>query len=130
MTARFIAQLLAATFVLVGVIGFIPNPLVSAEGLFVTNTMHNLVHVATGALFVLALIFAGRERQVILAVGAVYGVVAGLGFLTQGDYLLGMVQINQADRWLHLVLAIVILALGAIASQESGAGSYGDQKTT
>jgi hypothetical protein len=48
----------------------------------------------------------------IRAGGLAYLGVAILGFLTPGDTLLGFIHINQADRWLHLGLAIMILAVG------------------
>jgi hypothetical protein len=45
-------------------------------------------------------------------IGVIYAVVAVLGFLMPGDMMLGMVAMNGADRWLHVVLAIVILYAG------------------
>lgn len=116
MTTRLVAQLLGATFILVGLVGFIPNPLVSSEGIFVTNAMHNLVHIATGAAF-LAVLLPGKIRQGIIAIGIAYAGVAVLGFMTSGDYLLGLVHINQADRFLHVLLAAVILVAGMTARE-------------
>lgn len=49
-------------------------------------------------------------------VGVIYAVVAVLGFLMMGGEettkLLGLVTVNRADNWLHLVLAIVLLVVG------------------
>ncbi|MEQ8313017.1 MAG: DUF4383 domain-containing protein [Gammaproteobacteria bacterium] len=115
--SKLLALIFGVTFVSVGLIGFLPNPLVSAEGLFVTNTMHNLVHVLTGGAFLLAALMPGRESTLILGIGAAYVAVAALGFLTRGDQLLGIVHINQADRWLHAFLAAAILLAGRIAKQ-------------
>jgi len=42
-----LSWIFSAAFLLAAVIGFIPNPLVGRDGLFVTNTPHNLVHLAT-----------------------------------------------------------------------------------
>ena len=103
-------------FMLVGVVGFIPNPLVSSEGIFETNAMHNLVHVLTGVAFLFgSVILEGKEELTLRVVTTAYFGVALLGFLTKGNMLLGLVQINEADRWLHLGLAIamVITAIGA-----------------
>lgn len=108
--SRNIAFAFGIVFILVALIGFIPNPLVSPEGLFAVNLAHNLVHLVTGAAFISGvLIYKGREDTVILSIGLLYMIVAILGFLTSGDRLLGVVHINQADRWLHLGLAIIIL---------------------
>ena len=49
-------------FVLVGIVGFIPNPIVSSDGIFETNAIHNLVHLLTGTAFLVgASVFKGKE---------------------------------------------------------------------
>ena len=115
MNIRNVCLIFGWTFVAVGILGFIPNPLVSADGFFVVNTPHNLVHLFTGAAFVLgAALFKDKESLVVSGIGIAYLAVAGLGFMTSGDMLLGMVHINEADRWLHLGLAIAILLPGIL----------------
>ena len=97
-----------------GIIGFVPNPIVSAQGIFVVNLMHNVVHILTGVAFLAGgLLGNNGGRATILAIGVCYVAVAVVGFLTFGDMLLGMVHINQADRWPHVFLAAGILATGA-----------------
>lgn len=111
--SRNVALALGITFVAVTVLGFIPNPLVSPHGLFAVNLAHNLVHLVTGLGFIVgALVFAGREDRVIKVIGGLYFLVAIIGFFTRGDMLLGIIHINQADRWLHLGLAMAILFAG------------------
>jgi len=117
LNSRSLAVLFGAVFIFVGIIGFIPNPLVHSDGLFVTNALHNVVHVITGGVFLLALAIPGNESKVILGIGVAYVLVSILGFMTSGDYLLGIIHINQADRWLHLFLAAVILAAGKIGTE-------------
>ncbi len=102
-------------FILVGIIGFIPNPLVAPDGVFAVNLAHNLVHILTGVVFIVgAMQFADKADMVFKSVGAAYVLVTIVGFFTSGNMLLGLVHINQADRWLHLGLALVILAVGFI----------------
>ncbi|MCG8415535.1 MAG: DUF4383 domain-containing protein [Pseudomonadales bacterium] len=115
--SRKLAIVFGATFILVGLLGFIPNPIVHAEGIFVTNAMHNLVHLITGAAFFLVMMFPGRESAVVMSIGAGYLSVALLGFIVTGDYLLGVIHINQADRWLHAALALGILLTGRLAAR-------------
>ena len=111
--SRNIALVFGVTFVAVAVLGFIPNPLVSPHGLFAVNLAHNLVHLVTGLAFIAgALVFPGREDRIIKVIGALYSLVAVLGFATSGDMLLGVIHINSADRWLHLGLAVAILGAG------------------
>jgi len=105
-------------FVLVGVLGFIPNPLVSGNGIFEVNAMHNLVHLLTGAAFLFGgLVLEGKEALTLKVVTGAYFGVAVLGFLTSGNTLLGLVHINEADRWLHLGLAIAMLAAAFVATR-------------
>lgn len=118
-SSRTIALAFGVTFIVVAVLGFFPNSLVSPHGLFAVNLAHNLVHLATGLAFVAgAVVFIGREDRVTKVIGLLYLLVAVLGFFTRGDMLLGVVHINQADRWLHLGLAIVILAAGYLLGPE------------
>ena len=107
-----------STFILVGLLGFIPNPLVSANGIFEVNAMHNLVHLLTGAAFLFGgLVLEGKEALTLKVVTGAYFGVAILGFLTSGNTLLGLVHINEADRWLHLGLAIAMLAAAFVATR-------------
>ena len=109
-------------FVLVGILGFVPNPLVAPHGVFAVNLAHNLVHIGTGAVFVAAALrFADKADLVFKTVGAAYVVVTVAGFLTSGNMLLGLVHINDADRWLHLGLAVVILAAGIVLPNQRSA---------
>ena len=107
LSSKNITIAFGSTFILVGLLGFIPNPLVSANGLFEVNAMHNLVHLLTGAAFLFGgVVLTGKEDVTLKTVTAAYFGVAILGFLTSGNTLLGVVHINEADRWLHLGLAI------------------------
>lgn len=102
-------------FVLVGLLGFVSNPLVGSTGLFMTNGLHNLVHLLIGII----LIVASRSGQAsssmwLKIIGVVYLLLAVLGFLLapSGPMLLGIVTVNMADHWLHLVLGVVLLFAG------------------
>lgn len=110
-TSKHLTIIFGVTFILVGLLGFISNPIVSANGIFEVNTMHNFVHLITGAAFLFGgVVLHGKEDLTLKAVITAYFGVAVLGFLTSGNTLLGIVHINEADRWLHLGLAIGMLA--------------------
>ena len=118
MTSKNICIAFGSVFVLVGVLGIIPNPLVSSEGIFEVNAMHNLVHLLTGAAFLFGgLVLTGKEQLTLQVITGAYFGVALLGFLTSGNTLLGIVHINEADRWLHLGLAIGMLAAALTVSK-------------
>lgn len=110
-SAKVLAQVFGVTFILSGLLGFIPNPIVAPDGIFAVNAAHNLVHVLTGLAF-LAGAWLGHGRATVLGIGVAYVGVTILGFLTTGDTLLGLIHINTADRWLHAGLAAAILTSG------------------
>ena len=99
---------LGVVFIVVGLLGFIPNPLVSADGLFAVNGAHNLVHLISGLALLIGALALNQARTTLWVVGFVYGLVALLG-LFSGDMLLGFIHINTADRLLHIALTIVLL---------------------
>ena len=113
LTSKNVSRVFGFAFIAAGALGFVPNPLVSANGLFEVNFMHNVVHVLTAGVFFFG---ASRSekvaRRTLQGVGIAYVGVSILGFLIKGNMLLGLVHINQADKWLHVGLAFVILAAG------------------
>jgi hypothetical protein len=110
--AKTAGIVIGAVFIVVGIVGFIPNPLVSSSGLLAVNTAHNLVHLLGGAA-ILACALTGIATALSLKIfGAAYAVVAILGFWMHGNLLLGFIRVNHADHWLHVLLAIVVLAAG------------------
>ena len=107
------------TFVAVSILGFIENPIASELGFFQTNWAHNLVHLITGAIFLLGSVkYLGQEKRFVLYSGYFYGLVALLGFVWPGDMLLGFIHINEPDRWLHLGLAVVIVTAGLLSTPQ------------
>jgi hypothetical protein len=115
--AKLLAIIFGLTFVVVGLMGFVENPIASEYGFFQANWAHNLVHLITGAIFLLGAVnYPGQEKRFVLYSGYFYGLVALLGFVWPGDMLLGFIHINEPDRWLHLGLAIVIVAAGVLST--------------
>jgi Domain of unknown function (DUF4383) len=110
LNAKTAGIVIGAVFVVVGLLGFVPNPLVSSTGLFAINTAHNLIHLLSGAA-ILACAFSSIGAGIALKIfGVVYALVAVLGLIMHGDMLLGFIRVNHADHWLHVLLAVVILA--------------------
>ena len=118
LNAKTAGIVIGAVFVVVGLLGFVPNPLVSATGLFAVNTAHNLIHLLSGAAILacaLSTIGAGIALKIF---GVVYALVAVLGLTMHGDMLLGFIRVNHADHLLHVLLAIVILAAGFMLPEQ------------
>ena len=102
---------------MLGLLGFIPNPIVGINGLFMTNAVHNIIHLASGIYLIVAALNSERaSKMAFKVVGIVYLLVTLLGFLTIGTNgmgsLLGLVSMNAADNYLHLVLTAVFLFVG------------------
>lgn len=117
------AILFGIVFLVVGVLGFVPAatpPMANGEGgmllnLFHVNTAHNVIHLASGVVFLLCgFAGAGPSRTFFKIFGVVYALVAILGFMKGDGLLLGMVANNMADVWLHVVLAVTMLFLGFV----------------
>src|SRR5918994_1622796 len=104
---RAVASVFGLAFLAVGGLVFILNP-TGGEllGIFAVNVAHNLVHVAFGVLGIAAA-YAGWSRLYLQGVGLIY-LLCVLGFIpglyVSEDMLLGLVHINLADNFLHLVL--------------------------
>jgi hypothetical protein len=121
LNARTAALVLGAVFLLVGILGFIPNPLVSSTGLFAVNTAHNLVHIVSGAVILAGAYTALGASMGLKIIGVIYALVAILGLFSSGPMLLGMILVNHADHWLHVALALVILAAGFLLPDDKPA---------
>ncbi len=73
--------------------------------------MHNFLHASVGAVFIIGAMLSEKAARRTLQSLSVAGVaLAILGFAAKSDLLLGLVHVNEADKWLHAVLAIVIVA--------------------
>jgi hypothetical protein len=106
---------LGAVLLVVGLMGFAQNPIL---GLFEVNTLHNVIHLATG----LALLAAAMKGDAAITMcskilGVVYAIVAVLGFAT-GD-IFGLMDVNMPDNGLHLLLALVFLYVGFMKKPEA-----------
>ncbi len=123
--AKKLAMIFGVVFVLVGLLGFINNPIVGAEGIFNTNMLHNIAHLLIGIVLILV---AKKESTAVLWMkifGAVYLLLAVLGFMVVskgGDMILNLVSTNAADNWLHVVLGVVLLIVGFMAGKSTTQG--------
>ena len=110
-----IAVIFGVVFVAVGALGFVPAAVPDGKllGLFEVNTMHNVVHLATGlvAIFV-GMNGDGASRLFFRIFGVIYALVAVLGVVYGEQPILGLVANNYADVGLHAAIAVVALYLG------------------
>ena len=112
-----LAWAFAAAFLGATVMGFVPNPLVGEDALFVTNTAHNLVHLATAIGFVImALLGEKASIRFMQAFGVIYMLTGVIGFVMLGSaaegHLFHIIHINWLDNFLHVGLGVAIAAAG------------------
>ena len=112
MNARNAAILFGVAFLVVGALGYVSNPIVGPAGLFMTNALHNIVHIASGVLLLAGAFLGLGSSTALKIVGAIYGLVAICGFFMVTDGEMFGVAINTADKWLHVGLAAALLAAG------------------
>lgn len=107
---RIVAMILGGILLLVGLIGFVNDPIL---GLFEVDTLHNVVHLLTGAVLLAAAFINNGEyaRTVNITLGVVYLLVALLGFIAP-DALDNVMQFNMADNWLHVLLGVILVGVG------------------
>jgi hypothetical protein len=119
--AQLYALIFGVVLVAAGIIGFFyssafgsPGEVDAVLGILDVNAWHNIVHIATGALGLLA--FAGGydyARKYALGLGAVYIVVAIWGFIIgDGESILGFIPVNTEDNFLHLLIGVAGIGAG------------------
>ena len=121
MTAKTAALAIGIIFIVVGLLGFIDNPIVgsSEKAIFHADTVHNMVHIISGLLFVLVAMAAPASASTVMVIfGIVYLLIGIVGITSVGENgmakVLGFLHVNAADNYLHIALGIVIALAGMI----------------
>jgi hypothetical protein len=107
---------------IVGVLGFVPGVTNNGMllGIFHVNAIHNVVHLLSGAVALIAgLSSTASSRLYFRVFGIVYAVVAVLGFVVGSGMILGILSNNPADTYLHVAIAAAALYLGFAAKDAS-----------
>ena len=116
---RLVAAVFGVVYLLVGLLGFAVTGFSDFAGtntgdnliVFEINPLHNIVHLAIGALLLLSSRAVSTAKGANTAVGAVYLLVGVLGLFLIGTDA-NILSLNGADNVLHLASAIVLLGVG------------------
>jgi len=122
-TVKMWATLAGVVLVAVGLLGFVPNPLVgSAQGALVpTDAVHNIVHLGTGIL-ALAIAFAmtGKTQvDALLGFGILYVVILLAVLVSPTLFGLFSIPANAVLHLIHATLAIVSLGVWSMARNQT-----------
>src|ERR687896_855644 len=128
--AQAYALVFGVVLVMAGIVGFFYEAEFSSDeavrdavfGILDVNGWHNLVHIATGVLGLVAAGSYAYARSYALGLGAVYVVVAVWGFVVgDGDSILSIVPVNTEDNVLHVLIGVTGLAAAAATPAPAGA---------
>lgn len=114
---RTIAVLFGIGFIFAGVAGFLPQ--FTTDGLllgyFEVDMMHNIVHLVSGVLAIMAATSYRYSRLYFQIFGVIYAIVTIIGFVRGGDIFI--MHVNMADNFLHLGISIIALYLGFLTAK-------------
>jgi hypothetical protein len=125
--APLLTTLIGATFIFVGVLGFIPGITTHLYGgldfaghnsqaklfhVFQVSWLHNIVHIAFGLVGLALARTWATARLYLVGGGVVYLVLWFYGLLADQHGGANFVPFNTADNWLHFALGVGMIGLG------------------
>jgi Domain of unknown function (DUF4383) len=130
--AQLAAMVVGAVFLLVGIAGFIPGITTNYDqlqfaghqsgalllGVFQVSILHNIVHLLFGVAGLAMARTAHGARNYLIGGGVIYAVLWLYGLLIGDSMPANFVPMNMADDWLHLVLAVGMIALGVLLGRD------------
>ncbi len=122
------AAVVGVVFLIVGIAGFIPGITTNYDqltwaghdsdalllGLFQVSVLHNVVHLLFGIAGIAAGASFNAARSYLIVGGFIYLALFLYGLFVDENGSGNFVPVNNADNWLHLVLGIGMIALGAV----------------
>jgi len=126
--AQWASLIVGVVFLIVGIAGFIPGVTTDYGeltfaghhsgamllGIFAVSVLHNIVHLLFGIAGILFARSVTAARSYLIVGGIVYAVLWLYGLIIDRDSSMNFVPVNNADNWLHLVLAVGMIALGVL----------------
>lgn len=123
--AKGYAALVGIILVVVGLLGFLSNPIVgdpASNPIFVTGSTHNVVHLLTGALalFVAFGLSGARQATGLIVFGVIYLVIF-VALLISPTLFGLLLPVSVGDHALHFGVGIVSIGIGMMARANASA---------
>lgn len=126
------ALLVGATFVLVGLLGFVPGITTNFDelsfasndsgaellGIFQVSVLHNIVHLLFGVVGIAMAKSIAGAKTFLIGGGAIYVVLFLYGLVIDKESSANFVPLNTADDYLHLVLGVAMIGLGSVLGKK------------
>ncbi|MCU1588342.1 MAG: hypothetical protein JWN31_1835, partial [Frankiales bacterium] len=127
------ALVVGATFLLVGVLGFLPGVTTNYDslggagtdstakllGIFQVSVLHNVVHLLFGIAGLALARTAAGARSFLIGGGVIYLALWVYGLVIDKASNANFVPFNTADNWLHFVLGLGMLGLGFALARDN-----------
>jgi len=106
---------MGSLFLFGGILAFVPG--VTKDGMyfgvFMVNTAHNILHIVSGIMFLVASMFGERPARLWFRIfGAFYAAIAAIGFVVGNHLIFGLIMNSTFDSWGHASLAAIMLLIG------------------
>jgi hypothetical protein len=125
---RSVATLFGAVFLLVGILGFVPGITTDYDqlkfagheseakllGIFQVSVLHNIAHLLFGVVGLAVAKNARAAAAYLVGGGLVYLLLFIYGITVGHHSDANFLPLNSADNVLHILLAVAMIALGAI----------------
>lgn len=143
-TIQKVALVVALTFGLVGILGFIPGVTTDYDsmefaghesgaqllGLFDVSVLHNIVHLLFAVAGLALARTASGAKLYLLGGGLIYLVLTVYGAVVDRHSDANFVPLDSADNWLHLVLGLAMVGLGLALGRENADARTADTSTS
>lgn len=127
------ALVFGVVFLLVGILGFVPGVTTNYDqlgfggpgseamlfGIFQVSILHNIVHLLFGVAGFVFSRMAASARAFLIWGGVVYAALLVYGLVVPHDHGANFVPLNSADNWLHLILAVAMVASGLLLTRNT-----------
>jgi len=109
-------------FLLGGILGFVPG-ITNDEmflGFFMVNTAHNILHIISGLIFLVAAVAGARiVRWWFIIFGLFYAALSIIGFVVGDGLIFNLISNSRIDSWGHGFLGLVLFLTGFTSLQRS-----------